>query len=91
MGDEAEARRMLRELIDARGSRIISPWGIACLHASLGDVDEAFSWLDVAIDEKAAGLTLVRAHPRLDLLRNDPRYPDLVKRVGLSDFSAASP
>ena len=90
MGDTEEARRMLRELIAARSTRIISAWGIAVLHASLGDIDEAFSWLDVAIDEKAAGLTLVRAHPRLDPLRTDPRYPDLVKRVGLSDFSAVS-
>jgi serine/threonine protein kinase/tetratricopeptide (TPR) repeat protein len=82
-GDEAEARRMLGELIEQRSTKVVSAWGIAVLHASLGDVDEAYRWLDIAIDEHAAGLILVRAHPRLDGIRSDPRYPELVKRVGL--------
>ena len=83
MGNEAEARAMLAELIEARGTRVISAWAIAVLHASLGDVDEAYRWLDVAIQEKATGLTLVRVHPRLDSIRSDPRYSALVERVGL--------
>ena len=84
MGNHDEARRILRELIEARASRIISAWGIAVLHASLGDVDETFRWLETAIEEKAGGLTLVRAHPRLDPIRKDPRYPALVRKVGLA-------
>ncbi len=84
MGNEAEARRILAELIEARSNKIVSAWGIAVLHASVGDVDEAFRWLDIAIQEKASGLTLVRAHPRLDPIRSDPRYPALVKKVGLA-------
>ncbi|HEY8182883.1 MAG TPA: tetratricopeptide repeat protein, partial [Thermoanaerobaculia bacterium] len=84
MGNVEEARRLLAELIEARGSRIISAWSIAVLHASLGDVDDAFQWLDIAIDERAAGLILLRAHPRLDPIRNDPRYWPLVERVGLA-------
>ena len=54
-GDEAEARRILGELTAARGTRVVSAWGIGALHASLGDVDEAFRWLDIAIGEKASG------------------------------------
>jgi tetratricopeptide (TPR) repeat protein len=82
-GDVAEARRILDELIAARGSRVVSAWGIAALHASLGDIDQAFRWLDVAVEEKATGLIFLRVHPRIDSLRGDPRFPALMKRVGL--------
>jgi serine/threonine protein kinase/tetratricopeptide (TPR) repeat protein len=85
MGNEAEARRILAELVESRKTRVISAWGIAVLCASLGDVDDAFMWLERAIDEKSAGLLLLRVHPRLDPIRNDPRYWPMVKRIGLAD------
>lgn len=84
-GNEAEARRILGELTQARSTRVVSAWGIGCLHASLGDVDEAFEWLDRAVAEQASGLILLRVHPRLDPIRSDPRYWPLVERVGLGD------
>jgi serine/threonine protein kinase/tetratricopeptide (TPR) repeat protein len=84
-GNEAEARRLLRELIDSRESRIVSSYGIAALHASLGDVDEAYRWLDVAVKEGAPGLVMLRVHPRLDPIRKDPRYLPLITKLGLAD------
>ena len=84
-GNIEEARRILAELTAARSTRVVSAWGIAVLHASLGDVDEAFGWLDVALEEQSSGLLMLRAHPRLDSIRNDPRYWPLVRRVGLED------
>jgi len=82
-GNQAAARKILQELTEARAKRVVSAWGIAVLHASLGDVDEAFRWLDVAVEERATGLILLRAHPRLDRIRQDPRYQALVRKVGL--------
>jgi len=82
-GNEEGARRILEELIQARSSRVVSGWGIAALHASLGDVDDAFRWLDVAIEERATGLVFLRVHPRMDRIRQDPRYQNLVRKVGL--------
>jgi serine/threonine-protein kinase len=87
-GNGAEARRILNELIEMRSSRVVSAWGIAAIHASLGDVDEAFGWLDSAVEEAAPGLLMLRAHPRLDPIRGDPRYWPLVERVGLGDRPA---
>jgi len=84
-GNATEARRILAELTAARSTRVVSAWGIAALHASLGDVNDAFKWLETAIDEKPPGLALLRAHPRLDPIRNDPRYWPMVQRVGLGD------
>jgi len=82
-GNTTEARRLLAELTEARTRRVVSAWGIAALHASLGDADEAFRWFDIAIEERAAGIILLRVHPRLDPIRNDPRYGPLLRRVGL--------
>jgi serine/threonine protein kinase/Flp pilus assembly protein TadD len=84
-GDADTGRRMLEELKAARSERVVSAWGIAALHASLGDVDEAFAWLETAIQEGATGLTFLRVHPRLDPIRKDPRYPELVRKVGLAE------
>ncbi|HKR09900.1 MAG TPA: protein kinase [Gemmatimonadaceae bacterium] len=82
-GNTEEARRILTELKEARATRVISAWGIAVLHASLGDGDEAFRWIDVAIRERAPGLIFLRVHPRLDPIREDPRYKVLVGQMGL--------
>ena len=87
-GNEQEARRILSELTEARSTRVVSAWGIAVLHASLGDVDEAFRWIDAAIEEQAPGLIMLRVHPRLDPIRNDPRYQPLVRRLGLESATA---
>ncbi len=84
-GNTAEARRILAELTAARGTRVVSAWGIAAVHASLGDIDDAYQWLETAITEKASGLMWLRMHPRLDPIRHDPRYWPMVERVGLAD------
>ena len=79
---------MLANLTEARKKGVVSAWGIAVLHASLGDVDEAFRWLDIAIEERSSGLILLRVHPRLDPIRKDPRYAPLVRRLGLESAGA---
>ncbi len=53
-GNEKEARRILAELTAARAKHVVSAWGIAALHASLGDGDEFFRWIEIAIEERAA-------------------------------------
>ncbi len=82
-GNPDAARLILAELIAARGQRVVSAWGIAALHASLGDIDDSFHWLDIAVQERATGLMFLRVHPRVDAIRSDPRYDALVKRLGL--------
>ena len=72
---------MLDSLKAARSTRVVSAWGIAALHASLGDVDEAFQWLETAVQEGASGLIFLTVHPRLDPIRHDPRYAALVARL----------
>ena len=84
MGHEDEARRMLADLIMAPSHRVVSAWGIAALHASPRDAEEAFSWLDVAVEEGATGLIFLRVHPRLDPIRKVTRFAALLRKVGLA-------
>ena len=83
-GNVTAARRILRDLTAARNTRVVSAWGIAVVHASLGDVDEAFRWLQTAIAERASGLILLRVHPRLDPIRGDRRHWSMIERLGLA-------
>jgi hypothetical protein len=78
-------------LTAARAQRVVSAWGIGAVHASLGDIDEAYRWLETAVQEKASGLSLLRVHPRLDPIRSDARYWPLVRRVGLDDGAIPDP
>ncbi|MBA2292717.1 MAG: protein kinase [Gemmatimonadales bacterium] len=87
LGNTVEARRILAELTANRATKVVSAWGIAAVHACLGDVDLAFEWLETAITEHASGLVMLRVHPRLDGIRGDPRYVEMVRRVGLDDAS----
>ncbi len=61
----------------------VSPYGIAQLYANLGDKDHAFEWFNTAYQEHDAGLMALRTDFTLDSLRSDPRYTELVRKVGL--------
>ena len=61
----------------------IDPAWIAAHHALLDEKDLAFSWLEKAFAEKSGFLLYIKIHPFFDSLRSDPRYADLLTRMGL--------
>ena len=61
----------------------IDPAGHASWYALLGEKDQAFAWLEKAYAEKSGYLHYVKVYPGFDSLRSDPRYADLLKRMGL--------
>jgi eukaryotic-like serine/threonine-protein kinase len=63
--------------------RYVDPALIAYQSAILGDKDQTFFWLQKAYSEKSGGLQLIKIAKPLDPFRSDPRYIDLVKRMGL--------
>ncbi len=71
----------LREQLAQR--RYVDRTWIAYLYAAIGDKDQAFHWLDRAYSQKSEGLQLIKAARSMDALRPDPRYADLLKRMGL--------
>ena len=58
------------------------PFPVASLYLSLGDKDKAFEWLEKAYDERSAVMVFLKVDRRLDKLRSDPRFTDLLRRVG---------
>ena len=82
-GNPARAREILTNLKAQRKDRYVSCHAIAWIHAALGEKDEAFFWLEQAYREHAGQLYLLNVHPFVDPLRSDPRFKDLVRRIGL--------
>jgi hypothetical protein len=52
-------------------------------YLGLGDREHAFAWLERAYQEQSSILQFVKVHPFFDRLREDPRFAELVRRVGL--------
>ena len=63
--------------------RYVDPGGIGYLYAALGDKDQAFAWLEKAYADKSVALWSIKNDHAMDALRSDPRYIDLLKRMGL--------
>lgn len=82
-GQTREARKILDDLVDRSTRTYISPFDIAVIYAGLGDRDEAFAWLEKAYDERTRTMLSLKVNPRLDPLRADPRFADLMRRVGV--------
>ena len=61
----------------------VSAYDIAVIHQGLGDKDRVFEWLEKAYQERNADLVHIRGDPRLSTLQSDPRFQDLIKRIGL--------
>jgi tetratricopeptide (TPR) repeat protein len=57
--------------------------GVALVYAALGEVDLAFTWLAKAEERRAESLSNTKIDPKLDPLRGDPRFAELLKRIGL--------
>src|SRR3989442_13987898 len=61
----------------------VRPFDKASTYAKLEEKDQAFACLETAYDQRCLMLSWVKVHPALDPLRSDPRFADLLRRVGL--------
>jgi len=82
-GHRTTALRFINELKRRKETTYVPPGALINPHLALGDYDEAFVWFERAYQEKSAILQFVKVHPFFDPVRNDPRFKDLVHRVGL--------
>jgi len=82
-GRRDEARRVLQELMAQSSGRYVSPYNIALIFAGLGDNNRAFEWLERAYQTRASRLGWLAVLPEFDPLRPDPRFNDLLRRIGL--------
>jgi TolB-like protein/DNA-binding winged helix-turn-helix (wHTH) protein/Flp pilus assembly protein TadD len=80
-GKRNEAVKLLNELKKRSSPAYSDASEIATIYASLGDTDQAMNWLEKAYDERFNPGVLIR--PGFDPLRSDPRFKDLLRRIGL--------
>jgi len=78
-----EALRVLAELKEMSQRRYVSAYSVATIYAGLGEKEQAFQWLQKANNERNTEIVFLKIDPRLDPLRDDPRFDELVKRVGI--------
>ena len=83
IGKTAEAREILRELQELATRRYLSPEHVATIYASFGEKDQAFAWLEKAYEARSAILSVTFSSAVYDPLRSDPRFTDLLRKMGL--------
>ena len=82
-GNRAEALRIVKELEERYTRRESIGWYIASVYAGLGDRDRAFAWMEKDFQQHSAQLSTITWFFTIGDLRSDPRYADLVRRMGL--------
>lgn len=83
-GWEGFCRQQLSHLHTDSKEGYVSPKNFALAYLQLGEKDQAFEWLEKSYAERSEVLLYLKVDPRFDPLRSDPRFADLVRRVGLT-------
>ena len=78
-GQRAKALKIAEEISRPKGG---TPYNIACIYAALGENDRAFEHLESAYYARSPEIVMLKVDPCLDNLRGDPRFQDLLARVG---------
>src|SRR5262249_16624289 len=80
-GRADEARKTLVEMERLESRKFVTSYGVALVHAGLGQTDAAFASLNRAFDERSNWLVWLRLDPRWTGLRSDSRFAELVGRM----------
>jgi adenylate cyclase len=79
-GGYKEAMRQAAEAVAARSNRAYA-MRIATLYTYAGEKDRALDWLEIAFQERMQNLVYLNVYPKWDLLRDDPRFQNLIQRM----------
>jgi Tfp pilus assembly protein PilF len=83
-GQKERARAELKKLGAENRKRPVDPASMAFANLGVGDNEAALDWLEKAYAQRANGLTSLKVEPAYDPLRGDPRFQELLQRVGLA-------
>jgi eukaryotic-like serine/threonine-protein kinase len=89
LGQRAQAQEALDELHHIGETQYVSPINFALVHIGLDEKDEAFVWLDKALEHHSQWLSEIRADPFFDSLRTDPRFQELLGKIGFPPAETA--
>ena len=86
-GKPAGARKMLERLEALAEDGYVSPYNMATIHVGLGEIDDAFVWLEKAFAVRSRSMTWLKVANEYDGLHTDPRFVSLLRRVGLPEWA----
>src|SRR6516165_5951210 len=84
-GNKSEAEKTIARLKQESTRTYVNLYELALIYIGLGQNDQAFDWLEKAYRERSDQLIYLKVDPRLDPIRSDSRFADLVRRVGIPD------
>lgn len=82
-GRKAEAIKILNELLALNRHTYVTPVAMAYVYIGLGLNDQAFAWLERAYQERSNFMAYIKVEAIADPLRADPRFNDLLRRMGI--------
>jgi DNA-binding winged helix-turn-helix (wHTH) protein/Tfp pilus assembly protein PilF len=82
MGKRSEALKILDRLKELSKQSYVSPYRLTMIYAALGEMDRAFEWLEKAYLDRSEELAWLNIFPVPRNLRSDPRFTDLLRRIG---------
>lgn len=82
-GKRADAQKVLTDLQELQGARYVSPYTVAAIYSGLGDRDQAFKWLETAVEERDIWLMNLKVDPVFAKLRNERKFTDILARIRL--------
>jgi hypothetical protein len=74
----------LEALLKLSTKRYVPPYNIAMIYHGLGERDETLAWLERGIEHRDPRMTSLKVEPKWNNLRADPRFQDLLRRVGFT-------
>jgi TolB-like protein/DNA-binding winged helix-turn-helix (wHTH) protein/Tfp pilus assembly protein PilF len=83
-GQQAQARLALAKLEQLSRRQHVEPGGFVRAHIGMGNQDQAFAYLEKAYSQHSSAAITLKVDPLYDPLRSDPRFQDLLRRVGLA-------
>lgn len=84
-GKTGKAHELLDEVKDLGKSHYVSPYDMAIIYLGLGEKDQTLAWLEKAYEEREGSLVYLNVEQTFDRIRSDPRFKDLVHRIGLPE------
>jgi serine/threonine-protein kinase len=84
-GNEGEARKILAELEERSKQQFVSSYLLATVHVALGEKRRALELLEDAYKQNSIDMVQAKTDPKLDPLRDEPRFQELLKKIGFPE------
>jgi TolB-like protein/DNA-binding winged helix-turn-helix (wHTH) protein/Flp pilus assembly protein TadD len=83
LGNKGQALKLVRALNEDSRRRYVSPFNLAVIYGAVGENELTLKWLEKAYEERSPSLSLLKLSPAFNGVRLEPRFVNLVHRIGL--------